>query len=435
MNHIQQQAPQLYALIDINNCYVSCERIFQPQLNQKAVIVLSNNDGCVVARSEEAKALGITMAVPFFQIQDLVQQHQVQVFSSNYALYAEMSNRFHQLAAEFVTADEHELYSIDECFLKLTAYTKNHDIDQMALCIRQRMAQWLSLPVSIGIGRSKTEAKIANHLAKKLTTFNGICNLSHIDPCALEHIYAHLDVSTVWGVGQRQAKRLKALAIHSVYDLASSDHRLLKKHFNVVLARTVLELQGISCLELAQQPHAKQQIVASRSFGTRIYALDDLKEALGLYLQDALQRLREQKLCCTCLIVFLESSRFRSNKDNYRATLSYSLSQASDSLFALKKIALQLLTQIYRPDIAYKKCGVMLSDLVPKHYMPQDLWRDDQHHEIDARLMQSYENIQQRFGKHKIALGATALAQRPWHMQSAYRSPNYFSWAELPSVK
>ncbi|MEX7477400.1 Y-family DNA polymerase, partial [Acinetobacter baumannii] len=211
---------RIYALIDINNCYVSCERVFNPSLNHRPVIVLSNNDGCAVARSNEAKALGIKMGVPLFQVQDIVRQHQVVVLSSNYALYAEMSNRFHSILAGYVAPHEQEIYSIDECFLDLTSYAQHFDLTRYAREMKQRIWDWIGLPVSIGIGRSKTEAKLANHLAKKWPGFAGVCNVLELDYLDQETLYAGIEVGEVWGVGRKLVKKLNQMGIHSVLDLA-----------------------------------------------------------------------------------------------------------------------------------------------------------------------------------------------------------------------
>ncbi|MFJ0375665.1 Y-family DNA polymerase, partial [Acinetobacter baumannii] len=248
---------KVYALVDINNCYVSCERIFKPSLNNKPVIVLSNNDGCAVARSQEAKDLGIKMGVPLFQIKDIVEKHQVQVLSSNYALYAEMSRRFMKVLSDFVAPQEQEIYSIDECFLDLTAHFGNYDLTDYAQQIRQRVFSWLGLPVCIGIGRSKTEAKLANHIAKKNAHFNGVCNLVSMDPCSTENLYQAIDVSEVWGIGRKHTKKLNSMAIHSVMDFVLTSPLMIRDQFSVVMHRTLLELHGIACIELEHTPPAK----------------------------------------------------------------------------------------------------------------------------------------------------------------------------------
>ncbi|EXI34601.1 impB/mucB/samB family protein, partial [Acinetobacter baumannii 846928] len=255
--------------------YVSCERVFDPSLNNKPVIVLSNNDGCAVARSNESKALNIKMGVPLFQIKDIVQQHNVIVLSSNYAMYAEMSRRFHTILASYVTAEEVEPYSIDECFVDFTAYEKNFDLEKVGQQMRQQIWKWLGLPVCVGIGRSKTEAKIANHIAKKNPGFNSVCDLVSMDPCNKEYYFSLIDVSEVWGVGRKHSKKLQSMGINTVLDLACAEPREMQKKFSIVMARTIYELQGISCIEIEHPPPSKKQIVASRSFGGRVTELTD----------------------------------------------------------------------------------------------------------------------------------------------------------------
>ena len=271
---------KIFALVDINNCYVSCERVFNPSLNNQPVIVLSNNDGCAVARSQEAKNLGIKMGVPLFQLKDLVEQHNITVLSSNYALYAEMSRRFIKVLAEFVTPQEQEIYSIDECFLDLTAYASNYDLTAYAHLILDRLSRWLGLPACIGIGRTKTEAKMANHIAKKNSYLKGVCNLVSMDYCSVEDLYRTIEVSEVWGIGRQHTKKLNSLSINTVLDFVCASPLMIKDQFSIVMQRTLLELQGISCIEIEQNPKSKKQIIASRSFGQKVYSCEDLKKQL-----------------------------------------------------------------------------------------------------------------------------------------------------------
>nr|ESK42104.1 hypothetical protein F987_02125 [Acinetobacter gyllenbergii NIPH 230] len=286
---------RIFALVDVNNCYVSCERVFNPKLNNRPVIVLSNNDGCAVARSQEAKDLGIKMGVPLFQIRDVVEQNNVVVMSSNYALYAEMSRRFHNILAGFVANNEVEQYSIDECFLDLTSFEYYRDLVQYGHEMKNVLWQWLGLPVCVGIGRSKTEAKIANHIAKKNKQFNGVCDLVRMDPCNKEDYLSKIDVSEVWGVGRKHAKKLQSMGINTVMDLACSNPIQMQKLFSIVMARTVNELQGVACIEIEDTPPSKKQIISSRSFGQRVTELNDLKEAIAMHAQDACKRLRADK--------------------------------------------------------------------------------------------------------------------------------------------
>lgn len=426
---------KIIALIDINNCYVSCERVFNPSLNNKPVIVLSNNDGCAVARSQEAKDLGIRMGVPLFQIKDIVEQHKVQVLSSNYALYAEMSRRFMKVLSDFVTPSEQEIYSIDECFLDLTAYAENYDLTEYAHNILERLLHWLGLPACIGIGRSKTEAKMANHIAKKNSYLKGVCNLLSMDYCAVESLYEAIEVNEIWGVGRKHSKKLNSMNIYSVMDFVMASPLMIRDQFSIVMHRTLLELHGVSCIELEQTPQAKKQIIASRSFGQRIYHIDDLKEAMSLYVQDAVSRLRDGKLLCGCIIGFVQSNPFDSSKPFYNKSLSLALPEPTDSSILLCKIATAMIDGLHQKDIAFKKCGVILTCLEPKAHHIYDMFTDMNKVELSNRLMDSLDDIHSKFGKKKLALGASMLPNRTWNMSRNQLTQNYFNWDQLLHVK
>ncbi|TPU60538.1 Y-family DNA polymerase, partial [Acinetobacter baumannii] len=370
---------KVFFLIDVNNMYVSCERVFDPSLNDRPVIVLSNNDGCAVARSNESKALGIKMGVPLFQIKDIVQQHNVIVLSSNYAMYAEMSRRFHTILASYVTAEEVEPYSIDECFVDFTAYEKNFDLEKVGQQMRQQIWKWLGLPVCVGIGRSKTEAKIANHIAKKNPGFNSVCDLVNMDPCNKEYYFSLIEVSEVWGVGRKHSKKLQSMGINTVLDLACAEPREMQKKFSIVMARTIYELQGISCIEIEHTPPSKKQIVASRSFGGRVTELTDLKEAISMYAQDACKRLRDEGLLCGCMIAFVQSNPFDANVPFYNKSITGSFSEPTDCALDFVKAATRMLNDIYKEGIKYKKCGVVLTGLEPKSGHTYDLLTDFKH--------------------------------------------------------
>ncbi|MCU4310180.1 Y-family DNA polymerase (plasmid) [Acinetobacter lwoffii] len=426
---------KIFALVDINNCYVSCERIFNPSLNNKPVIVLSNNDGCAVARSQEAKDLGIKMGVPLFQIKDIVEQHKVQVLSSNYALYAEMSRRFMKVLSDFVTPEEQEVYSIDECFLDLTAYAKKYDLTDYAQTIRQRIFTWLGLPVCIGLGRTKTEAKMANHIAKKNTYFNGVCNLVAMDYCAIESLYETIEVGEIWGVGSKHTKKLNSLNIYSVLDFAMAFPFMIRDQFSIVMHRTLLELHGVSCIELEHTQAPRKQIVASRSFGQRIYHIDDLKEAMSLYVQDAVARLRGEKMLCGYMIGFVQSNPFETHKPYYSKSAALTLPEPTDNVLMLCKIATKMIDDLYQKDVGFKKCGVILTCLEPKVNHTYDLFIDMKQITAGNNLMDSLEEIHHKFGKTKLALGASRLPNRSWNMSRNQLSQNYFRWDQLLCVK
>ncbi|HFF4544977.1 TPA: DNA polymerase V subunit UmuC, partial [Acinetobacter baumannii] len=407
---------KVFFLIDVNNMYVSCERVFDPSLNNKPVIVLSNNDGCAVARSNEAKSLNIKMGVPLFQIKDIVQQHNVIVLSSNYAMYAEMSRRFHTILASYVTAEEVEPYSIDECFVDFTAYEKNFDLEKVGQQMRQQIWKWLGLPVCVGIGRSKTEAKIANHIAKKNPGFNSVCDLVSMDPCNKEYYFSLIDVSEVWGVGRKHSKKLQSMGINTVLDLACAEPREMQKKFSIVMARTIYELQGISCIEIEHTPPSKKQIVASRSFGGRVTELTDLKEAISMYAQDACKRLRDEGLLCGCMIAFVQSNPFDANVPFYNKSITGSFSEPTDCAIDFVKAATRMLNDIYKEGIKYKKCGVVLTCLEPKSGHTYDLLTDFEIIEKKEQLMRAIDNVHTKFGKKKIGVGPCFVPSRNWSM-------------------
>ncbi|HEE5402201.1 TPA: DUF4113 domain-containing protein [Acinetobacter baumannii] len=426
---------KVFFLIDVNNMYVSCERVFDPSLNNKPVIVLSNNDGCAVARSNESKALNIKMGVPLFQIKDIVQQHNVIVLSSNYAMYAEMSRRFHTILASYVTAEEVEPYSIDECFVDFTAYEKNFDLEKVGQQMRQQIWKWLGLPVCVGIGRSKTEAKIANHIAKKNPGFNSVCDLVNMDPCNKEYYFSLIDVSEVWGVGRKHSNKLQSMGINTVLDLACAEPREMQKKFSIVMARTIYELQGISCIDIEHTPPSKKQIVASRSFGGRVTELTDLKEAISMYAQDACNRLRDEGLLCGCMIAFVQSNPFDPNVPFYNKSITGSFSEPTDCAVDFVKAATRMLTEIYKEGIKYKKCGVVLTGLEPKSGHTYDLLTDFEHIEKKECLMKAMDGIHSKFGKKKLGVGPCYIPGRTWSMSRDKLTKNPFMWDQLTIVK
>ncbi len=425
---------EVYALIDVNNCYVSCERVFNPKLNNVPVIVLSNNDGCAVARSQEAKDLGIKMGVPLFQIRDIVEKHNVQVLSSNYALYAEMSHRFHSILAEYVAPGEQEVYSIDECFLKLTAYSENYDLIEYAQDMRQRILQWIGLPVSVGIGRSKTEAKLANHMAKKAKRFDGVCDLVSMDPKHRDYFSSLVDVSEVWGVGRQHSKKLKNLNINTVLDLAKSSPQQMGKLFSVVMQRTVMELQGVSCIELEQAPPTKKQIISSRSFGSRVTDIESLSEAMSDYLQNAVKRLREDESLCGCVIAFAQSNPFDKNRPFYNKSINISFAEPTDCAAVMNRAVMKRMNELFREGIEFKKCGVILTAIEPKSTYIYDLLSDNTQIEKNERLQEALEKVKVRFGDKKLAIGPCKMHGRAWAMSRQSLTQNYFSWEGMLTI-
>ena len=279
------------ALIDVNNFYVSCERVFNPSLKHQPIIVLSNNDGCVISRSDEAKALGIKMGEPWFKCQDLVKKYNIQGLSSNYALYADMSNRVMTILSDF--SPNQEVYSIDECFLDITGFNK--DLKEYGQEMRSRILKWTGLPVCVGIGATKTLAKLANHIAKKQSQFNGVCNLNVLSKDELNKLLSNIDVAEVWGVGRRLASKLKTLGINTVLDLKLADPEYLRQQFSIVMAKIVSELNGTVCIELEEIVPPRKQILSSRSFGHPVRDYNSLAESITLYMSRAAEKLRSQQ--------------------------------------------------------------------------------------------------------------------------------------------
>lgn len=394
----------VFALIDINNCYASIERFFNPQLIDKPVIVLSNGDATVVARSNEAKLLGIQMGVPLFKIKDIIKRNNVVMLSSNYTVYGEMSRRFHSIINQFVTDQEMEVYSIDEAWLLLTNYESLFDLTEYAHTIKKEIFRLIGLPVSVGLGRSKTEAKLGNFLAKKMKHFNGVCDLVNMDPLIKEDIFQDIPLNEVWGVGRQIAKQLNNFGFSSVYDLAVANPVWIKKQFSVVLARTVMELRGIPCIEIEHSPPSQKQIISSKSFGQRVTALEDLQEAISRYTQDAFRRLRKANLLCGCIIVFAHSNPFDNKRKYYYKSSTSGFVVPTDNVLTLVEAAVKLIEKVYTEGIEYKKCGLILTGLEPKSLFTYDLLTDMDDIAKQENLMLAFESITNKFGKKSLQL-------------------------------
>ena len=366
-------AKPLHALVDCNNFYCSCERVFNPELQNRPLVVLSNNDGCAVARSAEAKALGIKMGEPWFELKHLVKRHGLIGLSSNYTLYGDMSARVMQVLREF-TPDV-EVYSTDESFLRIERMQllwPSHGA--MGQAIRQRVRQWTGIPVCIGIGPTKTLAKLANHIAKKNPQFEGVFDMSTYPENAFSTLLTKIAVGEGWDVGQRIAAKLDGMGIRTVADLREASSKAIRMHFSVVLERTVAELQGVSCLTLEEVAPPKKQIVSSKSFGQMVTSLDELGEALSTYVSRAAKKLRVQDSVCAALQVFVMTNRFRPEDPQYSNGIVIPLPNPSNDTIRLAAAALYGLKRIYRPGFWYKKCGVMLMDLSPATQRQQSLF-------------------------------------------------------------
>jgi len=418
----------LFALVDCNNFYVSCERVFNPKLAGKPVIVLGNNDGIVVARSNEAKALGVPMGVPAFKFQPLIRKHDVQAFSSNYALYGDMSQRVMETLQQF--SPEVEVYSIDEAFLGLTGFTHTNLTDY-GCTIRATVKRWTGIPVSVGIAETKTLAKIANHHAKQSTESSGVFDLTTWPD--RDSLLAQVPVEDVWGIGPAHARRLSRHGITTALALRGADDQWIRKQMGVVGLRTVQELRGFSCMPLEQCPPPKQGITCSRSFGRPVTTLVEMREAVAAYTARAAEKLRGEQLAASALTVFLTTNPFK-EEPQYSNALTIRLPVATEATPELLRVALQGVESIYRDGFRYKKAGVMLLGLVPVSQVQSNLF-DHVDRERSKRLMRAVDSVNARDGADTVRFAATGLAQR-WRTKFTKRSPGYTTnWHELPLVQ
>ncbi len=414
------------ALIDVNNFYVSCERVFNPKLNNKPIVVLSNNDGCVISRSNEAKALGIKMGEPWFKCQEIVRKYKIQGLSSNYALYADMSNRVMAILKDF--SPNQEVYSIDECFLDLTGF-KN--LTRYGQEMRGRILQWTGLPVCVGIGATKTLAKLANHCAKKMTEFNGVCDFGRLTEDQLNTLLKKIEVGEVWGVGRRLSLKLIALGIATAYDLKHADPEYLRQQFSVVMAKTVSELNGTICIELEEISPPRKQILSSRSFGQPVRDYNSLAEAITLYMSRAAEKLRTQESLAGLIHVYIRTNPHKLDEAQYANGMTIPLPSPTDDTRQLVKIALWALKQLYKGDYNYAKAGVSLGDLIPRTSSQSDFFMSAQPTSRSQSLMSTIDRINAKMGRESIKLASEGMAYA-WRMRSSKKSPKYTtSWDDL----
>jgi len=417
-----------FALVDANSFYVSCERVFRPDLAARPVVVLSNNDGCVVSRSREAKALGIPMGAPFHEVRGLCKRFDVTVFSSNYALYGDMSRRMMRLLAELVPRQE--VYSIDECFLDLA-----DEPDPVALGreIRRRLYRWLSLPACVGIGPSKTLAKLANHLAKRDPGYGGVVDWDALPAEQVDQLLATLPVGAVWGVGRRLAERLAGFGISSVAQLRDARPDWLRRQFGITLERTHAELNGVSCLALDAIHTPRQQLIVSRSFGQPLQDPELIAAALGHHTAQAAEKLRAQGSLCALVGVSLRVGAQALQRPSQQWAC-IPLDAPSDDTLTLHRAARQALQQLYRRGYRYHKTGVVLLELSPRQSQQASLFDHDDAPQRQ-QLMATLDAISRRWGRDSIGLGRAALPSDGWRMRCEQRSPRYTTrWEELPQV-
>jgi len=417
--------PPVFALVDCNNFYASCERLFNPTLAGQPIVVLSNNDGCVVARSNEAKALGIAMGVPEFQIRPLLRAHRVHVFSSNYRLYGDLSRRVMETLEQF--SPDLEIYSIDEAFLSLVGFERRYLTDY-GRAIRKTVKQWTGLPVSVGIAETKTLAKLANRVAKQTADTDGVFDLLACPD--REALLDGVAVGDVWGIGPNSARLLAQQGITTAWQLRQADEQWIRKHMGVVGVRVVAELRGHSCLELDACPAPKQGITCSRAFGRAVSTLTEMEEAVSFYVSRAAEKLRGEGLAATVLTVFIMTNAF-TDEPQYRNSVTCSLPVGTDTTSELIRAALKGLRRIYRDGYRYKKAGVMCTALVPTGQVQPDLF-DQQDRPKSKRLMAALDAINDRWGAGTLNYASSGLT-KAWQTQCHHRSPAYTTdWADLP---
>ncbi|HNY66098.1 MAG TPA: Y-family DNA polymerase [Deltaproteobacteria bacterium] len=415
-----------FALIDCNNFYAACERVFNPALEKKPVVVLSNNDGCIIARSNEAKALGVKMGEPLHQCLNLIKKHGVHVFSSNFPLYGDMSRRVMEILSKFTP--DMEIYSIDEAFLDLDGI--DADLTEYGMTIREAVKRGTHIPVSVGIGPSKTLAKAAGKIAKKVPAHKGVFDISD----RIEESLADVDIEDIWGIGRQHTKFLKRHGIMTALDLMKAPDEWVRKHMAVTGLRTVMELRGISCIPLDEAEQPKKTIICSRSFGRKVYAIEELQEAASAYISRAAEKLRAQDSAASFVQVMLMEFPFN---NGYPRThiCSANIPVATAYTPDLIRYAHALLRRIYRRGPAYRKVGVMLSGIVKRGQVQMNLFHASREGEKEIALMKTMDEINQRWGRGTIIHGASGFS-RPWWMRQTRRSARFTtSWSELPVVK
>lgn len=418
---------KVFGLIDCNSFFASCERVFNPQLAKRPVIVLSNNDGCVIARTAEAKALGIKMGQPFFEIKHLAHQHKVYVASTNFTLYGDISERVMQTIAYFT--DDLEIYSIDEAFIDVTKIRKS-DLTAFGREIKQTIAQWTGIPVSVGFGPTKTLAKAANELAKTNPDYHGVLT---IQPQEIDQALTQLDVADVWGIGRQYTKFLYSQGIRTALQLKNVRYDWLKANANINFIRTVMELQGTACIHLEQARISQKSVLCSRTFKSPVTDLNQLKSLISSYVARAAEKLRQEKVEAKNLNIFIQTSRFDS-KSYYTNSAGVKLPQSTASTLELINFAHTALEKIFLPERQYKRAGVLLLDFAPAQSKQLNLFsglKKTRH----SRLMEHIDQINTKWGRSMIH-SASETFNGIQFMRQNYISPRYTSqWDELPLVK
>lgn len=420
----------MIALVDVNNFYTACETVFRPDLQGRPVIVLSNNDGCVISRNPQAKAIGIKMAEPFFKIRELVARHRVQVFSSNYVLYGDMSRRVMNILEEFCPAVEQ--YSIDEAFVDMRGMTRVDSLDALGRQIRSRIRQYTGLTVGVGIGPTKTLAKLANYAAKRSSAAGGVVDLSC--PARQRRLMEKVPVEEVWGVGRRLSRRLNDMGVKSTLQLAQSDLWFIRKHFSVVLERTVRELRGEPCLAFEEFVPTKQEIISSRSFGCRVTDYEPVREAVCAWAARAAEKLRLEHQYCRYVATFIKNSPHEEGESYYSNRAGVKLQTPTQDTRDIIAAAVRALDAIWKPGPRYVKAGVMLGDFFSQGVAQLNLFDCYAPRANSERLMETLDSINLK-GRGTLWFAGQGTGQH-WAMRRDFLSPCYTTrFSDLPWVK
>jgi DNA polymerase V len=420
----------IYALVDCNNFYASCERVFRPELENVPIVVLSNNDGCIVARSAEVKRLKIPNGSPLFKVKHLIDKHGVRVFSSNYTLYADLSGRVMNILGTYTP--ELEIYSIDEAFLDLSGM-EHVDLVEYGRDIKRIIRQWTGIPVCVGIAPTKTLAKLANRVAKKFPKFGGVFDIT--DHPKIDQILEHVEVADVWGVGRRHERMLLKMGVANARQLRDLDEDWVMRRMTVVGWKMVRELKGIPCYEMEDQPEPKQGIITSKSFGHPVESLEDLREAVASYTARAAEKLRSQGSVVSHLTLFITTNPYSKEAPQYARSATASLDPPTAYTPELTSAAIDLLERMYRPGYFYKKAGVMLTGIISDRELNYDAFRPAYTDGPQQRVMEALDEVNRRYGSNTLKYGTMGF-DHAWRMNQNSLSPKYTtSWDELPKVK
>jgi len=420
---------QIVALVDCNNFYVSCERVFNPRLHNVPVAILSNNDGCIVSRSDEIKALKIPMGAPGFKYEAVIKQHNGVLLSSNYALYGDMSSRVMDVLSGFTP--DIDVYSIDEAFLWLTG-VREDDWEDWGRRLKRTVQRYTGIPVSVGISRSKTLAKIANHHAKRIPAFKG--TLALLDESRITEALKRTTVGDIWGVGRQYEKFLLQNNIENALQMRDADERFIDHYMTVVGHKTVLELKGYSCMGIDEAPSVKKSIVCSRSFGKQVESPEELAEAVSTYVTRAAEKLRNQDSVAGYMMIFLSTNRFKEGPQ-YNNSISTTLFPPTAYTPQMIREALKLLDELWLPGFAYKKAGVMLADIIPEDDVPLSFLEDNYLDDKRGDLMKAVDRLNRRHGRDTVKIASSGISG-DWQMKRAKLSPRYTTcWKDIPKVK